>query len=399
MSEEWKEVPLGSCYDLVSERYDSMNLPPEEAYLGLEHLDSAVPVALTGGKVADVSGQVTAFRPSDTLFGRLRPYLRKVSYAAVAGFGSTEILVLRPRTEVVLPRFLHLLASSESVIKEAVEKSAGSRMPRTSASDLAAIPVALPPLSVQRRIVDLMERLDNQVDQDAALLATARQVSAALASHIWAVASEQGTPRALDEVTQTIKNGVMYKRGTASGGIPVTRIQTISQGVVDVSKTGSEGFTELTAADFLLGEGDILFSNKNSLDRVGTTAIVRPGDLPLINGDNLLQIRVVDAVDPYYILALLRSREMRRLIRSITRPAVNQASVNAKQVKALPVPQVPEAEQAHLGASYRAALELEDFAERQLAACTRLRCSLLSALLTRAVDISTRYDELLGVAS
>lgn len=163
MSDDWSEVRLGDCYDLIAERQDSRALEPGSRYFGLEHLSPESPIASHGGTTSDVAGQVSAFQPGDTLFGRLRPYLRKVSFAGVGGYCSPEILVLRPRTEIAVPRFLHLLASSEGIIAQAIASSAGSRMPRTAAADLAAISIALPPLAVQRRIVDLMAHVDTHL--------------------------------------------------------------------------------------------------------------------------------------------------------------------------------------------------------------------------------------------
>jgi len=64
----------------------------------------------------------------------------------------------------VIPGYLHALVSSNHTIERCIEMSAGSRMPRTSASDLSSIPILLPPLDEQRRIVDLIAAVDEAIE-------------------------------------------------------------------------------------------------------------------------------------------------------------------------------------------------------------------------------------------
>jgi type I restriction enzyme S subunit len=126
-----------------------------------------------------VSSSVTPFEPDDVLFGRLRPYLHKVAIADFPGVCSPEILVLRA-SNLCLARFLHLLCSTDETIKKCVEMSAGTRMPRTSATDLASIFALLPPLLEQKRIVDEISKIDTLIQETTSALAATRQLRSAL---------------------------------------------------------------------------------------------------------------------------------------------------------------------------------------------------------------------------
>ncbi len=152
----WPTTLLGDLYDLVSARSDPSTLPANTRYLGLEHVGSNDLTPMEGGVAAGVTSSVTPFRSGDVLFGRLRPYLRKVAIADSDGVCTPEILVLRPRAEAVAPGFLPILVASEPVIEQCIARSAGSRMPRTSPADLASIEVPLPPMADQARIVNLV---------------------------------------------------------------------------------------------------------------------------------------------------------------------------------------------------------------------------------------------------
>jgi type I restriction enzyme S subunit len=160
--DDWTETTIGAISHLVSMRLSPEQLNSGVPYIGLEHLDSSNPVIARSGLVASVSGSVTPFEVEDVLFGRLRPYLHKVAFATLSGVCSPEVLVLRALPSCA-PKFLHALCSADATVKACVEMSAGTRMPRTSASDLASIKVALPPLSEQERIVEIVAAMDGVV--------------------------------------------------------------------------------------------------------------------------------------------------------------------------------------------------------------------------------------------
>lgn len=90
--EKWNLKRLKFCVLLISDKksYDAFELP----YMGLEHIES-----WTGKRLYDDTaiseGVVCKFKPTDVLFGKLRPYLAKVYLAKEEGCASTEVLVLR----------------------------------------------------------------------------------------------------------------------------------------------------------------------------------------------------------------------------------------------------------------------------------------------------------------
>ena len=75
----------------------------------------------------------------------------------------------------------------------------------------------------------------------------------------------------LSEIFEEIKNGKNVKQFTEVGKYRVSRIQTIADGKVDLSKTKYTN-DEVVENDFLK-DGDILFSHINSFDHLAKTAI------------------------------------------------------------------------------------------------------------------------------
>ena len=132
-------------------------------YLGLEHLGVASRKIKEFGNSVDIISTKTKFFKGDTLFGKLRPYLRKVAYPDCDGICSTDILALSPLKNTD-PVFLFYICSSDDFIANAVESSAGNVMPRASWGDLAGFPVLSPPLPEQKKIASILTSVDEVIE-------------------------------------------------------------------------------------------------------------------------------------------------------------------------------------------------------------------------------------------
>lgn len=153
----WPTVRLGEIASESAARIDPGEASPNLPYVGLEHIVPENSLIAEWGHADEVSSLKTSFRNSDILFGKLRPYLRKVALATFDGLCSTEILAIRARTDRILPSYLLACLSADSAIAFAVKTSAGTKMPRTSWRAMAKLKIPLPPLIEQCRIAELLD--------------------------------------------------------------------------------------------------------------------------------------------------------------------------------------------------------------------------------------------------
>ena len=145
----------------------------------------------------------------------------------------------------------------------------------------------------------------------------------------------------LEALTLNISNGFTYKNDASSGGLPISRIQTISHGVINFDLVGYAD-VESIDAKYLLQPGDLLFSHINSVDHLGKVAIYTKAMKPLIHGMNLLRIVAnQELVEPTYLFYVLRSSMFREIVRSYAKQAVNQASISISDLKTLELPVPP----------------------------------------------------------
>ena len=141
----------------------------------------------------------------------------------------------------------------------------------------------------------------------------------------------------LNECFDLIRNGASIKQFKASG-IPITRIETISSGIIDYSKVGYADIFDDKYSDFYLKENDILMSHINSEKHLGKVAIVKGINQKIIHGMNLLILRYKkDIIYPKYIYYYFKTNKFKLNIFKISKKSVNQASFNVSELKKIRV--------------------------------------------------------------
>ncbi len=128
----------------------------------------------------------------------------------------------------------------------------------------------------------------------------------------------------LGDCCERICNGLTYDVEETQGYF-VTRIETISDGYIDYNKIGH--INDKPNQDYLMVNGDILFSHINSVKHIGKVAYY-DDSTELYHGMNLLLLRANNNIDKLFLFYLLSSDKYRRKIRALAKSAVNQASIS-----------------------------------------------------------------------
>ena len=122
----------------------------------------------------------TPFRKDDILFAKITPCMENGKMAIVPdlastyGFGSTEFHVLRPR-DGVDPRFIYHTVSNRAFRFHAEHNMTGAvGQKRVPAAILEEHEIGLPPTNEQRRIVERIEALFEEVDRGVESLRAAK---------------------------------------------------------------------------------------------------------------------------------------------------------------------------------------------------------------------------------
>ena len=141
----------------------------------------------------------------------------------------------------------------------------------------------------------------------------------------------------LEEICIFIRNGLNIKNDKSKKGIPVTRIETISNGIIDINKTGYANIFDDKYMDYYLRQDDILMSHINSLKHLGKVGYCYY-DMKIIHGMNLLNIRVnPNNVYPKYLYYYFKSNNFKIKLNKISKQSVNQSSFSISDLKKIKI--------------------------------------------------------------
>lgn len=153
------------------------------------------------------------------------------------------------------------------------------------------------------------------------------------------------------DVILSISNGVNARQNKQGIGVPVTRIETIAKGKINLERLGYVDIDNVPD-HFKLDDGDILFSHINSDKHLGKTAIYKASYGDLYHGVNLLRIKLVPTLitPEFFIFQCEHARNTGVFILS-AQHAVNQSSLNQSRIKSLTLSLPPLAEQKRIVAN------------------------------------------------
>lgn len=255
-------VPLGELCEM-----DRRGLQPDDPetsqlpFVGVENVESESGTINFDNGSRIGSQRSTAFRFDERhiLYAKLRPYLNKVAVPEFPGKCSTELVPLLPRNGVDREFVAYLLRRKDTV-EYVMTSVTGARMPRTDMKALMSLPVPLPPLDEQRRIVGILNRAAKIERLRAQVADRLREFIPALFIKMFGDPANNPMGRKIptEPIGKLCKliNGRAFKpTDWVDTGMPIVRIQNLR----DPSKPMNK-FNGAVKDKFLIDSGDVLLS-------------------------------------------------------------------------------------------------------------------------------------------
>lgn len=279
-----------------------------------------------------------------------------------------KALVRMRSTANVEPRWLVSWLRLESINGSLELHFSGTTIKHLPAENLSAVPVPLPPLAEQRRIVAKLDAVMAQVREARAAL---EAVPALLEQYRRAVlaAAFRGELTAdwraahpdaagtkvvlLMDVTCGLSYGSSTKSSKA-GRVPVLRMGNIQDGTLlwdDLVYTSDE--TEIDK--YRLVPGDVLFNRTNSPALVGKSAVFR-SEREAVFAGYLIRVKCGPCLVPEYLNICLGSPEGRDFCWRVKSDGVSQSNISASKLADFSFPLPPLAEQHEIVRRVEAAL-------------------------------------------
>lgn len=405
--EKWSLVKLGDVTNESKERFVP-NGNEIYTYIGLEHIESGLNRISRTGLSSDVTSSKTIFRSGDTLFGKLRPYLKKVALSDIFGVCSTDILAIRPSKQID-PYFLCTVLSSDSAIYHSIESSAGTKMPRTSWKEMSSLNVMLPPIIEQKQIAAILSSVDDAIQAKQAVIDQTLRVKQGLMQQLFTRGightrfkqteigeiPEEWEVMAVNEIVSLMKSGLSRRIVPQDIGIPVLISGNIQNGKLDTKELKFWHKKDPQGArvdNYILKDGDILLCFINSLSQIGKLCLYEDIGRSAIYTTNLFRIQLKQTYSPNFGYYIFSAPFFQKEIDLITKPAVNQASFTKADFLRILIPIPPKEEREKIVEILKSVDYSLETAQIQLRKMQKLKRGLMQDLLTGRVRV--KLDEM-----
>lgn len=308
---------------------------------------------------------------------------------------SNAITALRPAKSTA-HGFVELIMATPQMAAEADLVMSGTGQREISQRVLLTLPLVLPPLDEQRRIVDLIGALDDAIEAADLSISSTRSVTTAVRREVFSKALSTSEPVTAGEIFDMLLGRQKSARQSVGDHvIPYLRAANISSDGFSLDDLQTMNFSPSEQEKYCIRPGDVMLVEGGSLGQ--SSMWLGELDGPLGFDKHVIRLRAKDgqsiaefalqwtrwayesgAFDAQATGATIRALGFGRAKAMV----VPRLTVSEQQIMVEPLRALDEA----LGAHLRTASSLRD-----------LRSNLLTALLSGEHEIPESYDELMEV--
>lgn len=349
-------------------------------------------------RLVEVAKGFTAFEEGDVLFAKITPCMQN-GKAAIArrltngiGRGSTEFHVLRPGPRILGEYVWYFVRQPR--FREAAKRSftgtAGQQ--RVPKSFMENVPIPLPPLHEQRRIVDILDRAGRIEALRRRTAERLREFVQALFVKTFGDQNEirdRFPCRAIREVA-TIASGATKGRKIDPADaidVPYLRVANVQDGFLALDEVKTITIRRSEQQQYGLAPGDLVMTEGGDQDKLGRAAIWN-GELSYCAHQNhVFRVRPrVEVVLSDYLRDVAGSAYGKAYFLSVAKRTTGIASINKTQLGGFPVPVPPLDLQCRYTETVEAARAVARVRESSAGTAATLIASLTSQFLRSGVE-------------
>jgi type I restriction enzyme S subunit len=328
-------------------------------------------------------------------------------------------------TEHYIKNFLEMLLPA--YLKEINKNTSSVTVKHLSSKSVAEIPLPLPPLNEQHRIVGKVEELFSFLDAGVASL---RKVQAQLKRYRQAVLKYAFEGKLTEEWRKTQKeptdSSIPYletnqqpnessdlrplpagwkwiriqniaritggltknpQRAKYSLKMPYLRVANVYAGKLLLTEIKHVGVSEEEVDKLRLNKGDLLIVEGNgSVEQIGRAAIWEGQISPCVHQNHIIKIRLAEIADSKYVLYWLLSLDGRGHIKRVASSTSGLYTLSISKVSALPIPYASQVERHEIVKAIEQNLSVLEHVEGYLPTLFLLADRLRQSILKRAFE-------------
>jgi len=341
----WETVELQSVAALDRNAVRLSEINGDTAYIGLEHVSSEGQVFCAETiDSAEVRSNKFLFNKKHILFGKLRPYLRKIARPSFSGVCSTDIIPILVGDKLNRDFLYHFLRTP-AMVEFATGRCSGANLPRLSPKQLAVFKIPLPPLSEQKRIAGILDKADaiRRKRQQAIELTEQFLRSTFLDMFGDPVTNPKGWPvgdlgRHLDFLTSGSRGWAKYYSPSGARFIRSLDVQMNYIGEEEIVYVDAPKSTEANRTR--VEPGDVLLTVTGS--KIGRVAPIAKNIGAAHISQHVMILRLGDELRPRFLSMYLSDprggqHQIKRMQYGQTKPGLNMDQVRKFQVPCPPV--------------------------------------------------------------
>ncbi|PYO02664.1 MAG: hypothetical protein DMD89_03805 [Candidatus Rokuibacteriota bacterium] len=322
-----------------------------------------------------------------------------------------HLALLRPENANVSPRFLLHNLQSDLTKRHFLRTANGVTRFGLGLRAIASLVIPLPPHDEQAAIADILDALDTALERTRVAVERARELRTSLIQRllVYGVRGEKQRRSAAGFIPRSwscAPLGEFIEDGPTNGvyrpesdyaphGMPIVRIDDFEDGrMKNIDRLRRAVVPPSVQTRYALTRDDVLINRVNSLSHIGKATLVPSLQEPTIFESNMMRVRCGPHLLPEFLNTVLCSNIARKHWLARAKPAVNQASINQRDVCELPIPIPPAEEQNEIIRILSVVEKQIDSLDHARAGQDQLKRSLLHDLLTGRVRVgeATKMD-------
>lgn len=203
---------------------------------------------------------------------------------------------------------------------------------------LSQIKIPIPSLNTQKAIANILDKFDESITLRKRQLEIFNQLVKSRFLEMFGMS--EGIDKHLEDVAD-ICSGITKGRkvlGLELREVPYMAVSNVKMGYIDLSTVKTIMATENEIEQYRLFPNDILMTEGGDPDKVGRGAIIRNPPKDCIHQNHIFRVRLhKDVLLPEFFEEYLQGNSARRYFLKAAKQTTGIASINMKQLRALPV--------------------------------------------------------------
>jgi type I restriction enzyme S subunit len=241
-------------------------------------------------------------------------------------------------------RFVYYAFRSPKSQAILLSRTQATGVPHINLGILKDFTIPLPPLPEQQRIADILDKAEGirRKRREAKLLSS--DLPLAIFRDTFEGNLTSATTRSLADVAEVV-SGVAKGRhlnGQRTREVPYLRVANVQAGYLDLSEIKTIPATEAEIAELTLQRGDVLLTEGGDHDKLGRGALWEHDVKDCIHQNHVFRVRTNrDLLSPTVFVYFLQTERAKGYFLKCAKKTTNLATINMRQLRALPVPVPP----------------------------------------------------------